>query len=74
MDKRLEYYQKEIEKIQRRATKLVKSVTKLPYCDRLKMLGLTTLYYRRLRADVIQVYRIINKILLLDLQGTTMLD
>ena len=26
------------------------------------MLGLTTLYYRRLRADVIQVYRIINKI------------
>ena len=55
-------YHKEIEKIQRRATKLVKSVTKLPYCDRLKMLGLTTLYYRRLRADVIQVYRIINKI------------
>ena len=55
-------YHKEIEKIQRRATKLVKSVTNLPYCDRLKMLGLTTLYYRRLRADVIQVYRIINKI------------
>ena len=26
------------------------------------MLGLTTLYYRRLRADVIQVYIIINKI------------
>ena len=41
---------------------MVKSVTKLPSCDRLKMLGLTTLYYRRLRADVIQVFRIINKI------------
>ena len=77
-------YHKEIEKIQRRATKLVKSVTKLPYCDRLKRLGLTTLYYRRLRADVIQVYRIINKIdklelsfffiLIQDLQGTTVLD
>ena len=26
------------------------------------MLGLTTLYYRKLRADVIQGYRIINKI------------
>ena len=55
-------YHKEIEKIPRRATKLVKSVTKLPYCDRLKKLGLTTLYYRRLSADVIQGYRIINKI------------
>ena len=45
-------YHKEIEKIQR-ATKLVKSVTHFPYCDRLKMLGLT-LYYRQLRADVIK--------------------
>ena len=62
-------YHKEIEKIQRRATKLVKSATKLPYCDRLKMLGLTTLYYRRLRADVIQVYRIINKIDKLELSN-----
>ena len=53
---------KKLKKIQRRATKLVKSATKLPYCDRLKMLGFTTLYYRRLRADVIQVYRIINNI------------
>ena len=35
-------YHKEIEKIQGRATKLVKSVTNLPCCDRLKMLGLTT--------------------------------
>ena len=42
----------DIEKIQRRATKLVKSATNLPYCDRLKKLVLTTLYYRRLRADV----------------------
>ena len=33
-------YHKEIEKIQRRATKLVKLVTNLPYCDRLKMLDL----------------------------------
>ena len=33
------------------------------------MLGLTTLYYRRLRADVIQVYRIINKIDKLELSN-----
>ena len=49
------------------STKLVKSETKFPYCDRLKMLGLTTLYYRILRADVIQVYIIINKINKLEL-------
>ena len=55
-------YHKEIDKIQRRATKLVKSVTNLPYCAGLEMPGLTTFYYRRLRADVIQVYRIINRI------------
>ena len=32
-------YHNEIEKIQRRATKFVKSVIKLSYCDGLKMLG-----------------------------------
>ena len=47
---------KKLKKNQRRATKLVKSVTNLPYCDGLEILDLTTLYYRRLRADVIQVY------------------
>ena len=52
---------KKLKKKQRRAAKLVKSVINLPYCDRLKMIGATTLYYRRLRAGVIQVYRIINK-------------
>ena len=78
-------YPEKNEKIQRRTTKLVKTVTKLLYCDKLKRLGLTTLYYRRLRADVIQVYRIINKIdklelsifffiLMQNLQGTTVLD
>ena len=44
-------------------------MTNLPYCDRLKMLGLTTIYCRRLRADVIQVYRIINKIDKLELSN-----
>ena len=52
----------EIEKVQRRATKLAPSIKELPYEERLKKLNLTTLYYRRNRADVLQVYRIINKI------------
>ena len=42
---------KEIEKVQKRATKLVKSISHLPYGERLKKLSLTTLYYRRQRAD-----------------------
>ena len=44
---------KEIEKVQKRATKLVKSISHLPYGERLKKLSLTTLYYRRQRADVL---------------------
>ena len=38
---------KEIEKVQKRATKLVKSISHLPYGERLKKLSLTTLYYRK---------------------------
>ena len=53
---------KEIEKVQKRATKLVKSISHLPYGERLKKLSLTTLYYRRQRADVLQVFRIIKGI------------
>ena len=52
----------EIEKVQRRATKLVTSIRDLPYPERLKILNLPTLHYRRKRADIIQVYRILNGI------------
>ena len=38
---------KEIEKVQKRASKLVKSISHLSYGERLKKLSLTTLYYRR---------------------------
>ena len=58
---------KEIEKVQKRATKLVKSISHLPYGERLKKLNLTTLYYRRQRADVLQVFRIIKGIDKLDI-------
>ena len=49
-------------KVQRRATKIVKSLKNLDYPDRLKKLNLTTLIYRRHRTDILQVYRIINGI------------
>ena len=49
-----------IEKVQRRATKLLKETKKLSYDARLKMLDLPTLKYRRFRGDMIQVYKINN--------------
>ena len=49
-----------IERVQRRATKLVGSVRNLPYSERLKALNLPTLAYRRFRGDMIQTYKILN--------------
>jgi len=50
----------EIEKVQRRATKLVQSIRRLSYESRLKTLGLTTLAERRQRGDMIQLFKIMN--------------
>ena len=50
----------DIEKVQKRATKLVISLKKLPYKDRLEHLQLVTLKYRRLRGDMIEVYKIVT--------------
>jgi len=41
-----------------RATKLVISIKNLTYKDRLKRLKLPTLKYRRIRGDMIEVYKI----------------
>ena len=51
-----------LENVQRRATRLVKALSGLTYQERLLELGLQSLEYRRLRADVIEVYKIINQI------------
>ena len=54
------YYKKDIamiEKVQRRATKLVKAFKNLDYAERLEKLKLTTLEERRLRGDLIQFFK-----------------
>lgn len=50
----------DIEKVQKRATKLVISLKHLPYIDRLQQLKLPTLKYRRLRGDMIEVFKIVH--------------
>ena len=55
------YLQKDInllEKVQRRATRMMANDKSLSYYDRLKKFGLTTLETRRLRGDLIDVYKL----------------
>jgi len=49
-----------IEEVQKSATKLIISLKKLSYVERLKQLQLPTLKYRRLRGDMIEVFRIVH--------------
>jgi len=49
-----------IERVQKRATKLVRYVRHLPYPDRLKILKIPTLAYRRFRGDMIEVYKLLH--------------
>jgi hypothetical protein len=46
-----------IENVQGRATRLIKEIQHLSYGNRLKHLGLPTLQYRRIRADVVEILR-----------------
>ena len=50
------------EGVQRRFTKCIHELNKLPYEMRLKNLNLTTLETRRVRCDLIEEYRIMNGI------------
>ena len=52
----------QLENVQRRATRLLPHIRHLSYSDRLKHLGIPTLQYRRQRADIIEVYKIMNDI------------
>jgi len=58
--------QKLLERVQRRATKLVPSLKDLPYAERLSHLQLPSLCYRRKRGDMILVYQMLNGLLNID--------
>ena len=49
-----------LEKIQRRATKLIPGLRGLTYEERLKECGLTTIETRRVRGDQIEVFKILK--------------
>ena len=49
-----------IENVQRRATRILSTLRHLSYSERLQELNLPTLLYRRRRADLIQVFKIIK--------------
>ena len=50
----------DLERVQKRATKMVKSCKKLSYRDRLRFLEIPTLKFRRTRGDMIEVFKILN--------------
>ena len=58
----LKYNKDAVERVQRRATKMIPSLRELSYIQRLEKLDLETLDYRRRRADLLETYRILNNI------------
>ena len=57
---------KQLEKIQRKATKLLPYLKNRNYEDRLKELGLTTLETRRERGDLLQMFKVLKGIDIID--------
>ena len=51
--------QQQIDNAQRRATKMVPELRNLEYTDRLRVMKLPSVYYRRARGDMIEVYEYI---------------
>ena len=49
-----------LERIQRKATKMIPELRELAYEERLKVCGLTTLETRQIRGDQIEVFKILN--------------
>ena len=51
---------KKIEKVQERATRIPYGFDELEYEERLRRFNLTTLKHRRIRGDIIEMYKIVN--------------
>ena len=51
-----------VESVQRQATKKIKGMKDMSYEERLRKLGLPTLYFRRLRGDMIETFKIMRGI------------
>jgi len=49
-----------IEKVQMRATELIRALSSHSYEERLRVLQLSTLRYRQLKGDMIQLYKYVN--------------
>ena len=52
---------KKIEKVQERATKIPYGFSELSYEERLRRMNLTTLNDRRIRGDLIEMYKVVNE-------------
>jgi len=59
----------QIEKVQRRATKLLKECQQMTYTERLLYLNLHSLKGRRLRGDLIQTFKIFNQVVDVDVSS-----
>jgi len=49
-----------LEKVQKRATKILPELKHLSYYDHLRACNLTMLHYRRIRGDMIETYKIVT--------------
>jgi len=49
-----------LERVQKRATKMIPSMRKISYPDRMRKLKLSTLTYRRARGDMIETYKLLS--------------
>jgi hypothetical protein len=58
----MKYLKTSIENVQRRATKLIPELKTKSYEERLRILKLPSLCYRRRRSDILQMYKIIHNI------------
>ena len=58
--------QRILKNVQQRATKLIPELKSQEYCDRLEALKLPSLYYRRARGDMIEVYKYLHGIYKVD--------